>query len=153
VEDLDFENYTLEKERETEIRSHLDEIKTKDWLGDLLILLQECGETLVIQAADELPGLGGKAITSKVFELGLLAEQCDVQIELSANELFVRASGKSLLEISFLPKNNEFVLLFWNSSQGPLIETLKEVLAPAIKRARSRKSERQKAFQERFKSA
>lgn len=152
MEDFDFENYKVEAERETEIRSHLDEIKAKDWLGELLFLLQECGENRVISDANEIPGLG-KTLTVKVYEVGLLESQKDIEIELSANELLLKAAQKSLLEISFLPKNHEYVLLYFDRSRAEMMETLREVLAPAIKRAKHLKTERQRAFQERFKNS
>lgn len=139
----------MESDREVEIRSHLQEFKSRDWVGDLLILLNEMGETRTEEQDQSLPGFG-KAITSKVFEWGLMEAKKEIQIELCAQELFVRKDQKSLLEMSFLPKNNEYILLYWDQSRAQELEEIREQLLANIKRAKQMKSERQKAFQDRF---
>lgn len=157
--DIDFENYSVEETRKTEVKSFVELLKAEAWVADLKTLLAEYGTA--VEQSKEQGGLFATLDTSKnskqfLVDPATLAPDgtphpaIGLLVETDGTVLKMSFENDCLMEVSFLPKANDFAVLFINE---PKFETLKEkmlVLAEFVKEAKSKKSSRNAEWKARF---
>ncbi len=150
------ENYSVPIERAQEIRARVQRLREAGWVESLILLANELGVDAPKEASGEtlaLPGMEGdsaKDIT-RVFACptGHLAQ--GLSISCSGNSLRVIKDGTSVLEVAYLPKDDDFLVYHLDDSRfDELNKHLSEDLALEIKAAKAKKNERQAAWKARF---
>ncbi|MBS1985098.1 MAG: hypothetical protein JST16_13090 [Bdellovibrionales bacterium] len=150
--DVDFDNFSLEKERADAIRAELDRVRQSGWLDDFKLLVAELG-------VEDPNAAGGNAQLelimngAKVYRGPAERELQDLLVILADSELHVRWKNSSLLEILSLPKAGEYAVLHADPIFFELEALLKEGLQDDLKQARGAKSSRQAHFKSFGKSA
>lgn len=146
---VDFENFSVPKERSTELRSAIQQVKEIGMVDMFKNLVQELGMEEVSSQDDQVAGLikaknprvfrypvgGGESESPKLFEI--------FQFE---QELRATLGGESLLEVSFLPKDKDFVLFFVNNGFLEAWPTFAEHIAEVVKESEKMKNDRQRHF-------
>lgn len=144
---VDFENFSLPKERSDELRSAVQRVKDAGIVDAFRELVQELGVEEVSSQENQMAGLI-KAKNPKVFRYPVsdIGGENAKLLEIFQFEQELRATldGKAILEISFLPKDKDFVLFYvesefllnWNSFSQNIAEVVKE--SQKIKADRSR---------------
>jgi hypothetical protein len=153
IMDIDFENYSVEEGRASEIRSVVERLRQESWVADLRLLLAELGsdESDESQANAALPGLLKEA-DARVYHAPAEHPAHGLLLSLQGSELKVFYNGQSLLEITTLPKGSEYAIFYLNEARFDEFAQLMSSLSDEFKRARSAKSERAAAFKNRFES-
>jgi hypothetical protein len=150
------EEYSVSSERAQEIRNRVQKLKEAGWVDSLRMLAQELGEETPKEEAGEtlaLPGLGADSSKEECRTYacppGHPAE--GLQVRSLGATLRVQKSGTSLLEITFLPKDEEFLVCHMSDDRfEELNQHLTMDLALEIKAAKAKKSERQAVWKARF---
>jgi len=154
---VDFENYSVDKERANSIRERLERIRQSETVLALALLVDEFGREETEAPEDgTLPGLLKDSDKTRVFETGreLLGATRLLRIERARHDLRLFADGRRLLDVSFLPKNSEFLVnMLAPEEENELLETCLSALSEDAGRAKGKKSERQNAFRARFQKA
>jgi len=151
---IDFENYKVETDRALSIRQTLELLKSKNWIGDLKLLVTELGVEKKDDSEESptLPGIKTPAdqkITLYQTPEGHPVSQ-DLKIELSGTELNVSLTDVSILEVGFLPKENDYALFYVDEIKFPELENMILQLEDQFKLAKSKKNERQATWKKRF---
>ncbi len=153
VLDIDFENFSVAKERAEEIRTLTQQIKTEAWLSDFKTLVNTRGEEQVFTESGNLtlPGLLTDT-PSRVFRkiLEIDSETAEISITLQGSELKVFLDSQIQFEFLLLPKDDEFALMF--AEPNPKMSHLKWIplIKEDIKQAKAEKAERARAFKQKF---
>lgn len=150
MEDIDFENFSVEQEKADEIRRRIGILKGQRLVDDLKLLCAEFGYEVETPGEQEsLPGLG-KGPKDLCFEISAIENQREYTIELSGNELRFLISGTLVCDVSFLPKDDELLVGFVHAEQWATFEQEFTAFENIIALAKKRKSERQKLWKDRF---
>ena len=157
MKDLDFENYRVENDRAQHIRSMLSIVRERASVDALQLLAQEFGveeqEADAGEDAPKLPGFGSlkKSVTKRYQNaLPILGEHRALEIRSQETQVRLFVDGTSLLEFTLLPKADEFVIDRIAENQTEMLLATLEVLSEEVKRAKSKKSERQDKWRSRF---
>ncbi len=150
------ENYSVPTERAEEIRARVQRLKEAGWIESLRVLASELGEELPKEEGAEnlsLPGMGVESSKEEARRYlcppGHAAE--GLQVLSLGNSLKVLKGSTSLMELSFLPKEDAFLVYHLDDERfEELNRHLSEDLAHEIKAAKAKKSERQAAWKARF---
>ncbi len=145
---VDFENFSLPKERSEVLRSTIQQVKAAGIVDSLRNLVQELGVEEVSSQEDQMASLI-KAKNPKVFRYVLGEDEQDRQVFEAFQfdqELRCTLGGDAVFEVSFLPKDKDFILFYvapmflesWPSFSTSIGEVLRE--------AEKAKSDRQKHF-------
>lgn len=151
AQDIDFENFKVETDRATQIREHLARMKSENWMNDLKILVLELGEES--KEKDEEAGLIPGLVKDQkimVYRTPLDHAAGAWTFKLSGTDFRVFLDETSVVEISFLPKADDFLLMYVNETLIDRILTLRESLTAEIKAARAKKTQRQATFKAAF---
>ncbi len=149
AQELDFENFKVVKEREEQIRGHLERMKSENWMNDLKILALELGTETRDEESGLIPGLL-KDNKSMVYNTPLDHAAGAWSLRLNGAEFRLFQDEKAVVEVSFLPKGEDFLLMYVDEGHIEKILALREALAAEIKAARAKKSQRQAKFKEAF---
>ena len=151
MEELDFENFKVDKERAENIRNHVGLLKGDDLVGDLHSVCHELGFEYIDDSGQQnMPGMG-KGLKEQIFEICDCSSQAEIRLEITANDLKVRYNQKLACEVSFLPKDKDFVVAFVdNDAWATLTANEDSVLNNLVNTARKKKAERQKLWKARF---
>jgi hypothetical protein len=146
--DIDFENFHLSDERAFTIRNNVEKIKHTGWVEDLRTLILERGaeERLEDGSDDFLPGIVSDA-KPRVFRSTKIH---DLSASLLGADMRVKLGPHILLDVSFLPKDKDFVIFFVNDQKWAEISEVFEILQEEMKTAKKQKSERAAAFKAKF---
>ena len=153
-QNVDFENFSVNAERTAEIRAQVERVRAENWIDQLSALAKELGETEEegeSNSQGSLPGLQtlkGNAIQVWRAPIGHVAEGTVIQV--GGADLKVIFESESLLEIGFLPKNDEYVVFHLAHSRWEKLLEIVNSLAPELKAASKKKSERQAKWKARF---
>lgn len=147
--DLDFENFAVEDERAAVIRERVRRIKEELDLEGLRLLATELGTEQKDEENGFLPALlkeqGGKIY---IAPPGHAAD--GFSLYLGGPDFHIRHGNRSWLELSYLPKGNDFVVFHLEENEFETLQNLKEMLKEEIKAARAKKSGRAAAFKAKF---
>jgi hypothetical protein len=151
--EIDFENYTVPEERALEIRAEVAAIKTKSWLANLSDWVAAVGSVYLPygeQAA--LPGAEiGTPQKRIAWEEGHVLK--DLEIICDDIESEVRIGGQKFVSLQRLPKGEDFIVSHYNTELLLKFNELETELHEQLKTYLKAKSEKQKAFQDRFKKS
>jgi hypothetical protein len=146
--DIDFENFSLSDERAFNIRNNVEKIKHTGWVEDLRVLVTERGAEERLDDTNDsfLPGIvaGSKP---RVFRSTKIHDLC---ASLYGSDMKVKLGDTVLLEVSFLPKDKEFVLFYINDQKWSEISEVFEVLQDEMKSAKKSKTDRAASFKAKF---
>ncbi len=151
VEQLDTE-FQLSDERAQQIRSVLGLFKDKDYVADLRLLVTELGseeDTDGLEEDPELPGLK-QAIKLKRYVCPEDQAASGFSIEEVGTEMRVFVNQRPVVELGFLPKDNESVVFYIDETLLPELESKLGGLGNELKRAKTLKSERKDVWKKRF---
>lgn len=150
MDEIDFENFSVEKEKADEIRRRIEVIKGQDLVNSLKLLCSEFGYEVETSGEQEsFPGMG-KGPKDLCFEICSLSNQRDYAIELSGNELRFSMAGSLICDVSFLPKDNEILVGFVHPELWASFLEEQDSFDQVIALAKRRKSDRQKVWKARF---
>lgn len=148
---IDFENYSVEEERAKEIRGLVKNIKEQNWVEALKYLVEELGQVEV--ESGKQTGLDLLADHKvKVYRPNIENFDASAEIVLSGSELKLLLSGSSILEVNFLPKNDDYIVFYLDASKWELMQKLVSALQNQVTAAKQVKAERQAAFKAKFKA-
>jgi hypothetical protein len=122
-------------ERAEQIRLAVQQLKAAPWIADLKILVKELGRE---EIADNDPLLQTGEGAPRVFEKDLGERK--VLISLHGTDLFFSLDGRSVFELSFLPKGQDFAVSFVDETKLDQLGTLLTVLEEDLKKAKSSKA-------------
>lgn len=143
--EIDFENFTVEKERADLIRGDLAKLKESGWLEDFRLLAVELGvEEAPGEAGTQVELIGHAKAKNYRGAAGTPAE--GLHIVAADHDLIVRFAGKSVLEVMALPKAGEFAILHCDEAFWNLLEAIGETVKDDVKAARSAKTARSARF-------
>jgi len=108
--DVDFENFTVSKEKAAEIRTSLDKVKELKLATILKNLVSGLGVEEKSDLNDQVATLI-KAKNPKVFRAPLSSNKV-FEVFMADQDLRCTFDGRPVLEISYLPKNKDFLLLY-----------------------------------------
>ncbi|NCN27095.1 hypothetical protein GW915_05915 [bacterium] len=150
MQDIDFENFSVEQEKAEEIRRSIEIIKEQDLVADLKILCSELGYDVEVPGEQEsLPGMG-KGPKDLCLEICSIENNREYLFELAGNELRFSIAGQLVCDVSFLPKNNEFLVGFVHTELWKAFEEEHSAFENIVAMAKKRKGERQKLWKARF---
>lgn len=148
--DIDFENYSVDAPRKEAVRSFVEALKNEAWVNDLKALVSELGQKEADDDAEPaLPGML-KETAAQVFAVSGEHPAAGFEITLSGTEMKVYLNKKALVELSFLPKGNEFAVFYVDEASFDVFKTKMNELTDLLKEARSKKSARQTLWKARF---
>ncbi|HVJ66265.1 MAG TPA: hypothetical protein VM901_13485 [Bdellovibrionota bacterium] len=146
---VDFDNFSVPKERSEELRSAVQRVKDAGMVEGLQTLVAELGVEEVSSQDDQMAGLI-KAKNPKVFRYVLNTES---ETERSVFEIFqfeqeLRASvaGRPVLEVSFLPKDKDFLVFYVDAAFLENWKVFGAEIGDVLREAEKIKSDRQKHF-------
>lgn len=155
--DQDFENFEVSKERASEIREKVSRLREENWMETFRTLAKELGEDFVEGEEGQnlaLPlGGGPKGEVPKVFKAPQGHPAEGLAIVLQNADLKVMHKDSLLVELSFLPKDGEYVVFFLDENRLPEIKGWVESLGEIIKAAKDVKAQRQAEWAKRFKKS
>lgn len=160
-DELDFENYSVETEKAGSIREKVAQLKNSTWIKDFKYLVQELGNTEQDSQVDAgLFAADAKGQDIKVFRMNLslkdvgeesLEKTVEFKITQSQSELKAFYGSDTLVEVAFLPKEDDYLLYSFRTDVWTTFETNgKEQLQELIKAAHSAKQKKQEAFKAKF---
>lgn len=145
---VDFENFSLPKERSEELRSSVQRVKDSGMVDTVFTLVQELGVEEVSSGDNQMASLI-KAKNPKVFRL-IADENSETpeafEVFLYEQEMRVSRAGRPVLEVSFLPKDKDFILFYIEESFLTGWDAFKEVISASLVEAGKIKNDRQKHF-------
>jgi len=150
--DVDFENFTVDESRAQNIRHSVETLKNSGWVVSWKLLLQELGTDECPDSTDtpELPGLSADS-TVRVFRCNETESVASgFMLALQAQDLRAYVDEKCLVEISFLPKEDEFAIFYIDENGFTRLPDIMQALELTIKSAKQRKSTRGNTWKERF---
>jgi hypothetical protein len=147
------EDITITAERAKNIREQVARLRESNWMESLRAVAQELGEDWVETEDGEslpLPGLSTKGEVPKVFQApqGHAAE--GLRVVLQNTDLKVFFKNALLLELSFLPKDGEYVVYHLDESRLEELNGYVQSLEEIMKAARAAKTKRQAEWNARF---
>jgi hypothetical protein len=145
---VDFENFSVPKERGEELRSAIQQVKEANIVNSIRNLIQELGVEEVSSQDDQVAGLI-KAKNPKVFRYVLGSTEEDRRVFEAFHydqELRCTLSGTAVLEASFLPKDKDFILFYVAPDFLANWASFSEEMSEVLKEAEKIKSDRQKHF-------
>jgi len=145
AQDIDFENFTIETDRASQIRDNISKLRDEAWLDDLRLLVAEFGQDVKEDDADDTLGLFKDQMV-RVYQTPADHPAGSWTINLSGVDFRLLMASKAILELSFLPKGHEFVVLFIDEKELEALLSLKLGLKEEIKAARAKKADRAAAF-------
>jgi hypothetical protein len=157
--DIDFENYSVDGTRKSEVKSFVDIVKQEPWVHDLKTLLNEYGAAPSDNKSDPSLFAGLEAPKdAKIFKLdpatqtaeGVLHPAIGILVEYDGTILRMAFENEVLLEVSFLPKGSEFAVYFINEPKFDVLKEKIALLEAFVKEAKSKKSARQAGWKARF---
>jgi hypothetical protein len=144
------DDYQVPTDRATSIRAQVQLLKEAGWMDNLRTLVAEAGEEVSSEDAPSLPGFSEKSEGLRFWRAPEGHIAFGLQATFFNNELKVLMNGELLLELAFLPKDNEWVVYFVKEDNWDALCGWVASLEPEIKAARAKKTQRQSAFKARF---
>jgi len=148
MKDLDFETYSVEAPRAQSIREQIQKLREQNWAENLRLLAVERGTDVIIENNGQFEAAIGESAKAFTAPAGHPAE--GLVVTLSGHELKVRYLNTDILELTFLPKNNEFAVFFLDDTQWDVLVKLMESVTLEVEIAKKAKSEKQAAFRRKF---
>ena len=150
--EIDFENFEVAPERAVEIRSFVEQIKSKKWMQDLRLLINEKGQLREEPTPEGAHPQLLKLEIPKVYEVPENHPCRGLSIRLTGLELRIEFKNELLLEGSFLPKNSGFLVSYIKEENWSQLTTLLEGVQDEIQDAKTLKQQKQSEFLSKFKS-
>ena len=147
------EDYEVSSERAQSIREQVARLKEENWMDTFRTLAKELGEDYVEGEEGEslpLPGMQQKGEVPRVFRAPTGHSAEGLTIALQNADLKVLFKDELLVELTFLPKDGEYVVFFLNEERLPEIRSWVESLGEIIKAAKAAKTQRQAEWAKRF---
>lgn len=151
-DDILEDDYQVPADRAAAIRAQVQLLKEAGWMDNLRTLVAEAGEELSGDEAPELPGFSEKTEGLRFWRAPEGHIAAGLQATFHNNELKVSMNGDLLLDLAFLPKDNEWVVYFLKEDHWDALCGWVTSLEPEIKGAKGQKTQRQSAFRARFKA-
>lgn len=148
------ENYEVAEERAAFIRNHIKELRELQVMENLKDLAKELGSELVEgdeNGAVALPGFAAKGESPLVFAAPEGHAADGLRIALQNTDLKVFKKEKMILELSFLPKDNDFVVFFLDEEELANLKGWMDSLKDFTDAAKAKKKERKAKWAKRFK--
>jgi len=148
------EDYQVSNERAQGIREQVARLKDENWMDTFRTLAKELGEDYVESAEGEslpLPGFIQKGETPRIFTAPQGHAAAGLRIALQNADLKVLHNEDLLVELTFLPKDGEYVVFYLDENRLPEIRAWVESLEEIIKSAKAVKTQRQAEWAKRFK--
>lgn len=147
--DIDFENYSVSEKRAESIRHLIQQVKNKTWLTSLKDWIDAEGQAYYPYG--EQTEMGEAPSKRIAWESGHSLETLEIINDGVDTE--IRIEGKRYLSLQKLPKGEEILLSQFNPDYTDKFLALEEELHTNLKVFLKTKSDKQKAFQERFKKS
>jgi len=147
------EDITITSERAQNIRDQVARLREAGWMESLRSVAQELGEDYVETEEGgtlPLPGFSTKGEAPKVFTAPQGHSSEGLRVALQNTDLKVFFKEALLLELSFLPKDGEYVVYFLDEARLPELNGYIESLGEIMKAARAAKTKRQAEWAGRF---
>jgi hypothetical protein len=147
------EDITISTERAQDIRAQVSRLRELGWMESLRSVAQELGHDYVENEDSgtlPLPGFSTKGEAPKVFSAPQGHPSEGLRVALQNTDLKVFFKDVLLLELSFLPKDAEYVVYYLDESRLSELSGYIESLDDIMKAARSAKSKRQAEWAGRF---
>lgn len=149
-----WDNYSVEAERAGSIRERVQQLKELEVMDNLKLLAKELGEELSAKEDGEtldLPGLSTKGENPLVFSAPVGHPAEGLRVALQNTDLKVYAKESLILELTFLPKDGEFVVYFMDEEKLTDLSSWVASLKEFTDAAKAKKKERQAKWAKRFK--
>lgn len=147
------EDYPVSAERAANIREQVSRLKEENWMETFRTLAKELGEEYTEGDEGEnlsLPGMSQKGEVPRVFKAPVGHPAEGLHIILQNADLKVVHQDQLLVELSFLPKDNEYVVFYLDENRLPEIRSWVASLEDFIKAAKAVKNQRQAEWAKRF---
>lgn len=146
---VDFENFSVPKEKSEQLRSSVQKVKELGIVDIFKGLVQELGFEEVSSQNDQVAGLI-KAKNPRVFKYPVSGSETETpklfEIFQFEQELRATLQQKAVLEVSFLPKDKDFVLFYVDPSFLDNWDLFFSHIAEVVKESEKMKNDRQKHF-------
>jgi|GEM_PF-2335860 len=147
------EDIVISAERANDIRGQVARLREAGWMESLRSVAQELGQDWIEN--DEsgnlpLPGFSTKGEAPKVFSAPQGHASEGLRVALQNTDLKVFFKDALLLELSFLPKDGEYVVYFLDESRFEELSAYVQSLDEIMKAARAAKAKRQAEWNARF---
>jgi len=151
MKEIDFDSFSVETERASEIRSHVIKLREQNCVENLGLLITEFGQKqagMSAVMAKQSSLLEEDAVECYFAPADSIAS--GVKITQTGTELKLYKDDRILFELGFLPKNNEYAIYFLDNSRWDEISTILSALTLEVDKAKKSKSERQSVWKKRF---
>ncbi|MEO5667063.1 MAG: hypothetical protein ABIR96_03300 [Bdellovibrionota bacterium] len=148
------EDITITSERAQSIRAQVSRLREAGWMESLRAIAGELGTDWVETDEGEslpLPGFSTKGEVPKVFCAPQGHASEGLRVALQNTDLKVFFKDALLLELSFLPKDGDYVVYFLDESRLEELNGYVASLDEIMKAARAAKTKRQAEWSARFK--
>ncbi len=145
--DIDFDTFSVSEKRAASIRKLLSDVKAKTWMASLKDWVDAEGQ--VYYPYGEQTEMGETPSKRIAWEAGHVLENLELINDGVDTE--VKIDGKRYLCLQKLPKGDELLLSHFNPEFTSKFISLEPELHANLKVFLKAKSDKQKAFQERFK--
>ncbi len=150
----DFLDIEVSEARAAFIRTQVQNLRELEVMENFRILAKELGEEALDTDEDgntQLPGFSKKGDQPLVFSAPSDHPSEGLQIALQNTDLKLLYNQDVVLELSFLPKDNEYVVFYMNENRIEDLKTWIESLNDFVVAAKAKKTERKTKWQSRFK--
>lgn len=147
------EDYEVSNERAADIRQQVARLKEENWMETFRTLAKELGEDWVEGEEGTnlaLPFSVQKGETPRVFKAPSGHAADGLRIALQNTDLKVLHKDSLLVELTFLPKDGEYVVYYLDENRLPEIKLWVESLGELIQSAKAIKTQRQAEWAKRF---
>jgi len=147
------EDINISSERAQSIRDQVSRLREAGWMESLRSIVQELGEEWIETEEGEslpLPGFSTKGEAPKVFNAPQGHSAEGLRVALQNTDLKVFFKNTLLLELSFLPKDAEYVVYYLDESRLEELNNHIQSLEEIMKAARAAKTKRQAEWNARF---
>ena len=152
--EIDFENYTVPEDRAAAIRQEISQIKDKSWIASLSDWIMAEGQ--IYTPFGEQAELGGNQdlappIKRIAWEEGHVLSSLEIIYDSIETE--IKIGGKAFFAFQKLPKGDEILVSRYNTDLLNDFNALETELYENLKVFLKVKTDKSKAFQERFKKS
>ena len=152
--EAEYADFEVPKERAEFIRAQLQSLRDLEVMENFRVLAKELGvETAEIDedGTTQLPGFTKKGDNPLVFAAPVGHPSEGLAIALQNTDLKLMFNKELLLEISFLPKDDEYAVFYMDESRIDDLNKWIESLGDFVSAAKAKKAERKAKWKGRFK--
>ncbi len=154
AETPEFLDFEVSADRAAFIREQVQSLRDLEVMSNFQLLAKELGEELLETDEDgttQLPGFSKKGDNPLVFTAPEGHSASGLQVALQNTDLKLLFEQKPVLELSFLPKDGEYVVFYMDETRIQDLKTWIESLSDFVTAAKAKKAERQAKWKSRFK--